>query len=275
MIATLAEVLRPTLDRGGTVPGFVVLGWEDALAFVQAGEAERLPVILQAGPACRRHTPIPVLGAMLRHLAEQAAVPVVVHLDHATTVQECQAAIAAGFTSVMIDGSRLPLEDNIRLTAAVVRLAHAAGVSVEGELGFVGYAGGEGSARTDPAEARRFAAETGLDALAVSVGNLHLQETPSDGIDLAALAAIEAVTAVPLVLHGASGVPPAMRRRLARGSRIAKMNIGTELRQVFGQALREALARHPDRYDRIAILSEVVAPMAEAARAILRDLGPR
>ena len=274
MIATLAQVLGPAMARGGAVPGLVVLGWEDALAFTRAGAAEGLPVILQAGPACRRHTPLAVLGAMFRHLAAEAPVPVVAHLDHSTDAAECARAIDAGFSSVMFDGSRLPLDDNIRQTAEVVRMAHARGVSVEGEVGFVGYAAGEASARTDPDEARRFAALTGVDAMAVSVGNVHLQESPAAVIDVDTLRAIEAVTTLPLVLHGASGIPHDVRCRLARGSRVCKLNIGTELRQVFGRSLRDGLARHPGRYDRIAILSEVIDPLTAATRRLLADLAP-
>ena len=272
-LATLAEVLRPALAGGWAVPGFVCLGWEDARAYVRAGEAERAPVILQAGPGARAHMPLPVWGAMLRHLAEGAAVPVVVHLDHGASVEECRAAVEAGFSSVMIDGSRLPLDDNIALTAEVARMAHARGVSCEGEIGFVGYAGGAGSTGTDPEEAARFVRETGVDALAVSVGNLHLSRQEGAGLDLDRIRAIQAATGVALVIHGGSGVPRAERRMLAAGSRICKFNIGTELRQVFGRALRDAVMRDPARFDRLELLRETEAPVTEAARAVIRDLG--
>jgi len=270
-LATLSEVLQPALRDGYAVAGLVTLGWEDMRAYVAAAEAEGVPVILQAGPSCRKHTPLPVLGAMFRHLAEAASVPVVAHLDHGYTEAECREAIAAGFTSVMFDGSRLPLEENIDQTAAIAAMAHAAGVSCEGEIGFVGYAGGEGSAGTDPEEAARFARETRIDAMAISVGNTHLQAGGSGGgLDEARIRAIEAVTEVPLVIHGGSGVPHAQRRALARGSRIAKFNIGTELRMEFGRALRAAVARDPDRFDRVAILSELHDPLVAATREVLR-----
>lgn len=272
-LATLAEVLQPALRDGYAVPGLVCLGWEDARAYVRAAEAERAPVILQAGPGARAHMPVAIWGAMFRALAEGASVPVVAHLDHGLTVEDAQAAIAAGFSSVMVDGSALPLEENIRLTAEVTALAHAAGVSCEGEIGVVGYAGGKASTGTDPIEAGRFARETGVDALAVSVGNVHLQQDAGQGLDLALLRRIEVVTDVPLVIHGGSGVPLAQRAALAAGSRIAKFNIGTELRMAFGAALRAAVARDPARFDRIAILREVEDPMMEAARAVFRGLG--
>lgn len=270
--AALAEVLQPALHGGYAVAGFVCQGWEDMRAYVAAAEAERAPVILQVGPGARAHTPLPVLAAMLRHLAERAGVPVVTHLDHGASPDECWAAVAEGFTSVMFDGSRLPLQQNIDETAAVAAMAHSAGVSCEGEIGVVGYAGGAASTGTDPDDAARFARDTGVDAMAVSVGNLHLQRTPGAGLDIARLRAIGAVTEVPLVIHGGSGVPMDQRRALASGSSVCKFNIGTELRQTFGTALRRILAADPDLFDRIAILSATEAPLTLAARAALRSV---
>jgi fructose-bisphosphate aldolase class II len=272
--ATLAEVLQPALKGGYAVAGLVCLGWEDARAYVAAAEAEGAPVILQAGPGARAHMPLPVWGAMFRSLAEGASVPVVTHLDHGTDAEDCRIAIAEGFTSVMYDGSRLSLEDNIAATARIAEMAHAAGISCEGEIGFVGYAAGEASRGTDPEEAARFARETGVDAMAISVGNTHLQTGTGAGLDEARLAAIAALTDTPLVIHGGSGVPHAQRQRLAAGTSICKVNIGTELRQVFGTALRQSLAENPDQFDRIAILSALHDPLRDAARAVIRGLRP-
>lgn len=272
-LATLSEVLRPAVRDGYAVAGLVCLGWEDMRAYAMAAEAERAPVILQAGPSCRAHTPLPVLGAMFRHLAASVDVPVVAHLDHGYTFEECREALDAGFTSLMFDGSRKPLARNIEETARVAELAHGAGISCEGEIGFVGYAGGEGSAGTDPEEAAIFARETGVDAMAISVGNVHLQQGHEGGLDEARIRAIEAVTQVPLVIHGGSGVPLAQRAQLAAHSRIAKFNIGTELRMAFGAALRQAVDADPDRFDRVAILKDTHEPVFEAARAVIRGLG--
>ncbi len=248
-----------------------MIGWEDMRAYVAAAEAEGVPVILQAGPSCREHTPLPVLGAMFRHLAEHASVPVVAHLDHGYTAEDCRIAIDCGFTSVMFDGSRKPLAQNIDETAAIAQMAHAAGVSCEGEIGFVGYSGGEGSAGTDPDEAAQFARMTGVDAMAISVGNVHLQRDKEGGLDEARIRAIEAVTTIPLVIHGGSGVPEAQRRSLARGSSICKFNIGTELRMAFGQALRQSVLRDTDRFDRVQILKETHDPLVAATRKVLQD----
>ncbi|WP_420395168.1 class II fructose-bisphosphate aldolase [Nioella sp.] len=272
--ATLSEVLQPALTGGYAIAGVVCLGWEDARAYVAAAEAEGAPLILQAGPGARAHTPLPVWGAMFRELAEGASVPVVTHLDHGTDEEDCRIAIAEGFTSVMFDGSRLSLEDNIAATARIAELAHAAGVSCEGEIGFVGYAAGEASRGTDPQEAARFARDTGVDAMAISVGNTHLQTSAGDGLDEARIAEIAALTQTPLVIHGGSGVPHNQRRRLATGTSICKFNIGTELRQVFGATIRQRLATEPEVYDRIAILSALHDPLCEAAQAVIRGLRP-
>ncbi len=271
-LVTLRDVLQPALQQGYAVGGLVCLGWEDMRAYVAAAEAENCPVILQAGPGCRAHTPLPVLGKMFRHLAEGASVPVVAHLDHGYSYDECAEALDSGFTSLMFDGSRKSLADNIKETRQIVEMAHKAGISCEGEIGFVGYSGGEASAGTDPAEAAQFAAETGVDAMAISVGNVHLQQDKEGGLDEPRIAAIQAATAVPLVIHGGSGVPVAQRKALAQNTNICKFNIGTELRMAFGTALRAAVNADKDRFDRVSILKETHDPVLAAARSVLRNL---
>ncbi len=274
-LVTLSEVLRPALGGGYAVAGLVTLGWEDMRAYVAAAEAENVPVILQAGPSCREHTPLPILGKMFRHLAENASVPVVAHLDHGYTFEECKEALNSGFTSLMYDGSRKPLQQNIDQTARIAEMAHNAGISCEGEIGFVGYAEGESSLGTDPKEAAIFARDSGVDAMAISVGNVHLQQDREGGLDVDRIRAIEAETDVPLVIHGGSGVPIAQRQALAQRSKICKFNIGTELRMAFGTALREAVNSDPTRFDRVSILQETHDPLVTATRAVLRGFKPR
>ena len=271
-LATLSEVLEPARSHGYAIGGLVVLGWEDARAFVNAAEAEKAPVILQAGPGCRAHTPLPILASMFRTLGESADVPVVAHLDHGYTCDECREAVECGFTSVMFDGSRTELQRNIDDTSKVVELAHSAGISCEGEIGFVGYDQGEASATSDPGEAQAFVQATNVDALAVSVGNVHLQTTKSAKIDLDVLSAIEAVTDIPLVIHGGSGIPSELRERMARNTAVCKFNIGTELSMAFGSSLREAVARDPKRFNRIQILKETEEGVSAAARKVIRSL---
>jgi fructose-bisphosphate aldolase class II len=269
---SLSDVLLPAMQGSYAVAGVVVLGWEDARAYVEAAEETGIPIILQAGPGCRKHTPVPILGKMFRHLAEQATVPVVCHIDHGYSIDDCREGIDHGFTSVMFDGSKLPIAENIETTKHIVSLARPHGISVEGEVGFVGYADGAGSATTSPEEAGLFDRESGADALAISIGNVHLQTEKTAGINLQALREIEAATKLPLVLHGGSGVPVAMRQKLAASSRICKFNIGTELRMAFGQALRHSLNSQPDVFDRNSLLIPTIAPVRKVAINVISQL---
>ena len=269
-LATLKEVLKPAMGGGYAVAGLVTLGWEDMLAYVRAAEEEDVSIILQAGPSCRAHTPLPILGKMFNHLANEASVPVVSHLDHGYTEDECKEAIQCGFTSIMFDGSKLPLQENIDKTARIVELAHEASISCEGEIGFVGYSDGAQSAGTKPSEAQKFGKETNVDAMAISVGNVHLQKNKEANLDLTRIREIEQVTDIPLVIHGGSGVPTAQRSFLAQNSKICKFNIGTELRMAFGKALRKSIETDPNQFDRVKILSQTHEPLVEATKYVLR-----
>ena len=270
-LSNLRDVLQPAMTSKQAVMGAVVLGWEDAEAYVDAAQEVGCPVILQAGPKLRETMPIVVIGAMFRQLALAARVPVVAHVDHARSVDECLAGIDAGFTSVMYDGSALPIDENIANSRSVVEAAHRSDVSVETEAGFVGYDGGAASQMTDVSEAERLAGESGCDALAVSVGNVHLQREAQAVIDLEHVRVLEDATGCPLVIHGASGVPGDMRRRLALETRVCKFNVGTEFRQLFGATLREVLARNPDIFDRGEILRAVKPAIREQAVEVMRS----
>ena len=269
---SLNEVLPEAYSNGYALPGFVVLGWEDAVAFVEASEETGYPIVIQAGPGCREHTPIAVLAKMFRELADKTETKIVCHLDHTVSEDECKMAINEGFTSVMYDGSSLSLDENINQTLKICKIAKKYSISVEAELGFVGYAGNINSGLTDPDEAKKFIEETQVDALAVSVGNIHLQESQSNTIDKLLLDQIQKKTNCPLVLHGASGIPYKLRKNLAVNSSICKFNIGTELRQEFGRSLRKVLNKKMDEFDRIQILSKVIPPMKEVAKKIILNL---
>jgi fructose-bisphosphate aldolase, class II len=271
-VATLKDVLQMAMTGHYAVAGLVVLGWEDARAYVEAADETGIPIILQAGPGARKYTPMPILGKMFRHLAEQARVPIVCHIDHAYSLEECWEGIDQGFSSVMIDGSKLPIADNIKLTSVVAKRAQAAGVSVEGEVGVVGYVDGGASAMTSPDEAAQFDRESGADALAISIGNVHLNTEKTSGINFDALRAIEAVTHLPLVLHGGSGIPVDVRQKLARETRVCKFNVGTELRMAFGAALRKSLADQPKSFDRIEILSRTIEAITGETASVIRGL---
>ncbi len=269
---SLKEILPDALEKGYAIPGFVVLGWEDAISFVEASEELNLPIIIQAGPACRQHTPIPVLGKMFRELADRAKTKIVCHLDHATSEKECETAVNEGFTSVMFDGSALNLNENIKQTLSVCNLIRKHDVSVEAELGFVGYNNSSKSSLTNPDEAKIFIEQTKIDALAVSIGNVHLQKRQQNNINLDLLKEIEQKTSCPLVLHGSSGISYKSRRHLALNTSICKFNIGTELRQEFGKNLRLILEKKKNEFDRIKILTELIQPLKEAAKKIILNL---
>ena len=254
----LKNVLEPASKQGYALAGLVVLGWEDALAYVEAAEETKIPIILQAGPGCRQHTPIPILGKMFRYLADNSSVSIVCHIDHGYTVEECMQGIDSGFTSVMFDGSKLSISENIDLTALVAEKAHASNVSVEGEVGFVGYSKGVNSKGTDPLDAKRFSEESGADALAISVGNTHLQTTKISNINFDLVRSIEEVTNLPLVLHGSSGLPTDTRKKLAKNTMVSKFNIGTEIRMIFGESLRKKIKLDPNIYDRIELLNATI-----------------
>jgi fructose-bisphosphate aldolase class II len=177
----------------------------------------------------------------------------------------------------MFDGSQLPLEENIAGTHRIAQYAHAAGCSVEAEIGSVPYAEGRAHIKaelTEIGDAVRLAGETGLDALAVSVGNVHRLRAPGAVIDFARLAQLCASVTVPLVIHGTSGIRDEDIQRLAR-TRVAKFNIGTLIRQAFGRGLREALARHAERFDRLEIMGDVMPIVRCEVKRMIRLLGWR
>lgn len=209
--------------------------------------AARAPGIIQTSEATIRYAGLVTIRDIIRDIAASVDVPIVLHLDHGKSLDTVRACIEAGYGSVMFDGSTLPLEENIARTKDVVAFAHTRGVCVEGEVGQIlrtdgPRAGAVASAEqglTDPAEAERFVRETTVDLLAVAVGTLHGSFQGKEGIRFARLADIAQAVSVPLVLHGASGVPDAeILRALNYG--IVKVNIDTELREVF----RDTLAVH-------------------------------
>ena len=271
---TLREVLNKANKRNYAVAGLVVLGWEDALAYTQAADETGIPIILQAGPGCRKHTPVPILGKMFRYLADQTKVPVVCHIDHGYSIKECLDGIANGFTSVMFDGSKLSIRENIKITSAIVKRAQAANVSVEGEVGFVGYNKGKSSEDTKIEEAKLFANESGADAMAVSVGNIHIQTKKNAKIDFYKIKKIENVSSIPLVLHGGSGISNNIRKKLARNTKVAKFNIGTELRILFGNTVRKNITLNKRIYDRVEILKPTINELKKLTIKIISNIGP-
>ncbi len=263
MLVTLKEILTHQC----AVAAFNVFGYEDAISVVRAAEALGHPVILMTNKDAVNFIPIELIGPMLVTMARSASVPVCVHLDHSRDFADIQRAVAAGYTSVMYDGSQLPYEENLRNTQEVVAFAHAHGVSVEAEIGSVGYSDPAMPAKaeyTDPDQAVQFAAETQVDALAVAVGTVHRMKIQEAKIDFQLLADIRNRVDIPLVIHGSSGVKDADISRMCEvGAK--KINLGTTLRMVFGNTLRKTLADMPDEFDRLKFFPASMKAVAEKA----------
>jgi fructose-bisphosphate aldolase class II len=278
-LARLDEVLADAVAGGRGVGAFNVIQIEHAEALVAAAEQTGLPVVLQISEnAVRYHGSLAPIALATRTIAERASVPCVLHLDHAVSEPLVDEAVALGFTSVMYDGSRLGDEANRTATRAVVQRCRAAGVSVEAELGEIGGKDGVHApgVRTDPAAAAQFVADCGVDALAVAVGSSHAMTSRTAELDLELIAAIHERVPVPLVLHGASGVPDADLVAAVRAG-MTKVNIATHLNNAFTTALRRHLAADPDVVDTRRYLGSARdAVAAEAARllALLALLGP-
>ncbi|MCF3943313.1 class II fructose-bisphosphate aldolase [Oceanobacillus alkalisoli] len=267
MLAMLRDVLKDTTKKKYAIPAFNIFGFEDAKACIDAAEHLGAPVILATNKVALEHIPVAVFGRMLVTMAEQATVPVVIHLDHGADYETVAKAIHAGYSSVMYDGSQLPIEENIRKTKEIVKLAHAFDIPVEAEVGSVAYRDKYRHIKqehTSPYDAQRFAVETGVDCLAVSVGSLHRMEEQTAEIDFELIKAIEAVVDIPLVMHGATGISDENLRKLAATS-FGKVNIGTALRMAFGRSLRKQVEADPVVYDRLELFPDAMEKVKQAA----------
>ena len=163
-------------------------------------------------------------------------------------------------------------DENIEKTREIVELAHKQNISVEGEIGFVGYNDGAKSQSTNPEEAKTFAELTECDAMAISAGNVHLQTSKSSSIDMQVIKDIEDLTAVPLVLHGSSGIEDTLKRTLASTTNVCKFNIGTELRKTFGDTLREEIVKDPNTYDRIKLINSTIPRLKKVTKKVIENI---
>src|SRR5262247_2797984 len=242
--AQMKEIIAPAAASGCGVGAFNVIGIEHAEAIVAGAEAAGAPVVLQVSQNCvAYHGALAPLGRACATIAGSAAVPVALHLDHATSTELVREAADLGFRSVMYDASALPYGQNVRDTAAVTRWCHEREIWVEAELGEIGGKDGVHSprARTDPDDAARYAGATGVDALAVAVGSSHAMLTRDAVLDTGLIARIHAAVSGPLVLHGSSGVPDAgLAAAVAAG--MTKINVATQLNKAFTAAVRDRLA---------------------------------
>ena len=250
MLIPFREITRDALRRRYAVGAFNCLSVENVMGAVAAAEELHSPIILQLAEVQFPEAPMELMAPVFLRAARDAKVPVAVHLDHGRSIETCIRAVREGFTSVMFDGAELPFEENAEQTRLVVRLAHAAGVDVEAELGRVGDTGfgGEGTAAaaadvfTDVEESARFIARTGTDALAIAIGNLHGRYTATPRLIIARLREIHARNAVPLVLHGGSGTSEEDFKACIRNG-ICKINVATAIQIAAAEAVAEYLAR--------------------------------
>ncbi|HIW73853.1 MAG TPA: class II fructose-bisphosphate aldolase [Firmicutes bacterium] len=242
MLVTLRDILTQA-DRGGYAVGlFNMLNLETARGIIEAAEEERSPVILGVAEVHLPIIPFTYAALIMNEIARSSSVPLCLHFDHGMEYGKILAALKAGFTSVMYDGSALEYAENIRRTREVVRAAHALGASVEAELGHVGGAedgtdDGAAALYTDPGQVEDFVEKTGVDALAVAIGTAHGQYRAKPVLDIPRLAEIRRRCPVPLVLHGGSGLSDDDFRQTVQNG-IRKINICTELCQEADAAYR-------------------------------------
>lgn len=272
MLTNLNHVLEYGNKNNCAIAGFNVFGYEDAYAVVKAAEKLGTPVILMANKDAVEHMPVKILAGILIDLAQEAKVPVCVHLDHSPSSEAIRAGIDAGFTSVMLDVSQEPLQENISKTVEVVGFARPLGVSVESEIGSVGFSDPSikiENKYTDPETAKIFAEATRVDALAISIGNLHRMTTQTVHLQFERLKKIHELVSIPLVLHGSSGIPDDELVRATQNG-IRKVNIGTTLRMVFGNTLREELEENPGEFDRIKLFKGCMDNVQKKAEEKMR-----
>lgn len=243
------EMLLKAQREGYALGAFNIENMEMAQAVVEAAEQMRSPVMIQTTPGTLKYAPPAVYAAMVRVMAEKASVPVCMHLDHGDSIENIRACMAAGYTSLMIDGSKLSFEENIALSRQVVDMV--GDLPIEAELGTVGGKEDDHSAEaqyTDPAAATEFVARTGIASLAVAIGTAHGIYKGEPKLDIARLSEIRKAVDIPLVLHGTSGVPEDAVRACVREG-ICKVNYATDLRIAYTHGVRALLAEKPDAYD--------------------------
>ena len=277
--ASLKSVLDKAEAGKYAVGAFNANNMEIVQAIIEAAEEEHSPVILQASQGAIKYAGIDFITGLVRIASDKVTVPVVLHLDHGTGFDQLMQCIRHGFSSIMVDGSKHALEENIALTCKVIEIARAVGVSVEAELGKIGgteddiFVHEREACFTDPEEARYFVEKTGVDALAIAIGTAHGQYKGEPKLDYIRLSEVKKVCPdTPIVLHGSSGVPDdAITEAIKRGVR--KINIDTNLREAFVGGLREVVNNDPNEIDPRKILGKGKEAMKEIVRDKIRLFG--
>lgn len=253
-LVPMSEILQEANDRDYAVGGFNINNLEFLQGIITAADEVNSPLILQTSEGAIKYIGIDYVLGMVRAAVKDVSIPVALHLDHGGSFEKAMECIQKGYSSVMIDGSKLPFEENVSLTRKVVEAAHSVGVSVEAELGKLGGAEDDvvveerDATFTDPKEAVEFVERTGIDALAIAIGTAHGVYKGKPELDFERLQQIKDRLDMPLVLHGASGVPDSDVSR-AVGLGINKVNVNTDFQQAFTGRIRELFADDPELYD--------------------------
>ena len=278
--APMKPLLELAEEKGIAYGAFVTVSYDSALAAIEAGSELNTPVIFITGTDC-----CDLMGGFagtvetVKRAAANTTVPIALHLDHFRTYEECVQAINAGYSSVMIDGSSLPFEENIALTRKVVEYAHPLGITVEGELGkLIGEEGnlivkGPEGAQTDPDEAAEFAERTGVDCLAVSIGTQHGAYVAAPHLNIERLKKIHEVVKVPLVLHGGSGTPVEQVQDSIRNG-IRKINVATDVLTTMIKTYTNLSTQEGFKYN-TAIYPKVKDAMKEFIKGKMMDFSFR
>lgn len=245
-LVTLKDVLSLASRNKTAIPGFNIDNVEVPLAIMRAAEKYGCPVILTIGQGVINAGKMPYLADVVLRIANASPVPVVLHLDHGASYEQVIQCLRAGFTSVMFDGSRLPFEENVAVTRLAATAAHAAGVSIEAELGAIGGVedgvGNQHKNLVDVNEVERFISQVDVDALAIGIGNAHGLYHGPPHLDFDLLECCQKLDPPPLVLHGGSGIPDDMIQRAIEIG-IRKINVATEIRHAFMEGLESSVAQ--------------------------------
>ncbi|MCG8499301.1 MAG: class II fructose-1,6-bisphosphate aldolase [Firmicutes bacterium] len=278
MLVTGKEILAKAHQEGYAVGAFNISNMEILQAIIAAAEEERSPVIIQTSEGAIQYAGIDYLKTMVHLAASKASVPVALHLDHGTTYETIISCIRNGYTSVMIDGSHHPLDENIAATNEIIKIAHAVGVSVEAELGRLGgiednISVDEKDARlTHPDEAVEFVKATGVDYLAIAIGTAHGKYKGKPELDFERLETIKRLLNMPIVLHGASGVGEEdIKKAVSLG--INKINIDTDIRVAFTEGVKAVFKNKPEEYDPRKICGPAREDMKEVIKGKMRLFG--
>lgn len=278
MLLPMKPLLDSALANGYAVGSFNVASFEMMETIIKTAAECESPVIVSTSSAEARYLDPDVVVAAARALSKKYATPIALHLDHGDSFEMAMQCIRAGYTSVMYDGSHHSLHENIQITQRVVAAAHAVGVTVEGEIGRIQGVEDDlvvderEASMTDVGEATRFAQETGVDALAVAIGNAHGFYKEEPNLDMNRLSTIRSATGIPIVLHGGTGIPAdQIKEAISLG--IAKINVASKIRRAFMNSLHGALTIDPNTTEVRDVMSAGRAAMAGEIKESMEMLG--